>query len=464
MWDIFFGLGILFLWTTATGMGIYLTRRLIPTRRDPAIMSLVSESASRCSFTSESSDPSSLTRVTLMTSLTPEILLPTRGDSRIHDVTDPRVITWAQFFLQSDSRSTFAGTEYEYEDLAWSSSLRHGGPTWCALVLWGAYLMMCRLRLLLASDVELNPGPNDVINQQPTGSPEESDTSGMNFSANSRLLSDILQDSEAGSQPPARPQPAQPDESSMQQPSTHLSPPLIQLESPTTDVSFVTGATVTSTQVKDITEGGSPNLLPLFQPGSTMLPQQQQAMSQKQTPQPQKQPLQVQQPSTPFQKTVQYLRQPPQDDTQSGLAPNPSEAEATTTTFKSTFSTTLNSPSNLTPSVGLEDVKRSNSTDMCENSNPETILLKELGPVHAEMFDTMTESQFLSAGGTTGLGVSDTTSWGSDDAFWSGSQGGGGLWGGVGEGGEMGLVCQAGIQADLECYQTHKLPSTSSMG
>ena len=63
--------------------------------------------------------------------------------------------------------------DWEITTLAWDSPFRHGGEVWCVLVLWGSYLSFVRLRLLLASDVESNPGPVDVTTKLRTGPPEE---------------------------------------------------------------------------------------------------------------------------------------------------------------------------------------------------------------------------------------------------------------------------------------------------
>ena len=57
--------------------------------------------------------------------------------------------------------------------LAWDSPFRHGGEVWCVLVLWGSYLSFVRLRLLLAADVERNPGPVDVNPKLHSGASEE---------------------------------------------------------------------------------------------------------------------------------------------------------------------------------------------------------------------------------------------------------------------------------------------------
>ena len=60
--------------------------------------------------------------------------------------------------------------------LAWDSPFRHGGEIWCVLVLWGLYLSFVRLRLLLAADIECNPGPVDVTTKPHIGTPEENTT------------------------------------------------------------------------------------------------------------------------------------------------------------------------------------------------------------------------------------------------------------------------------------------------
>ena len=262
----FFGLGTLCLWATATWICIQMTARISTTRKVSILVPPMPDTAPRTNFSSEADD-SKMTPLSLMTlvtfvTLTPVDQLSTRVSTFIHDGVTTAVMSPFQQMINMSGNPLTAEVSLERENSAWDLPLQSGEPSRCALVLWGAYLTMCRVRLLLASDVELNPGPDDVTGRPPTGPPEENDTTGPNFSANSQLLRDLLRDSSAETAHARRPQ-QEPKEDSMTATSVFT-----RLDSPTTDASFVTGAKVTSTQTIN-NAGGSPNLLPPSQLGNT---------------------------------------------------------------------------------------------------------------------------------------------------------------------------------------------------
>ena len=432
--EIFFGLFLISSFAVATWACLRLSEAAFSTKSLLLQRSAVSENARINHFPKVSEGLNPLTLLTPLNLPTSPPLLdvtPLSDDA----VTTTTMMTWQHLLhIPPFIAGTSTSSEVDYDWSTWGYTLRHGGPAWCSLVTWGAYLTMCRMRLLLASDIERNPGPNDVITtatmtptttSAPTASvPEINELQNMNFSmANSQVLTSLLRDD---------------------QEETDTALPLPQSVMALNDTlpssgTFDTGAMTTSTQDVNNDNAGSPDLLTSPRLGSTFDSLSQDALlnltrlgqSLQPSQAPQDSDLRLQQPLQP--------QQLPRADTQPALAQASAELTLTSptggSTFKSTFTTTLtgNTPPSQERTDELITVNDGSSLNppgndktrdshFQEHSGTETIVLKELGQFEHELQDSsMLDNPQRKAGRDMEYGA------------WGGEGGGGG--GGGGRGG-----------------------------